>query len=175
MVVVLAVIGIMAVLGVYALRQNDEAEKLNKAYLELRSNLRAAQNRAQSGVQDSGSTIISVTQIATLSGLSSYTIGGRLFQLPTGIIIYVRDDSPTPLTPTSGYSFALYFHNALKTSFSTLCNGFICQTQPPNTYLSFTPSLSANNPLQIELHSNNLNISKFIKIYYNDKYIYKIE
>ena len=177
-IIVMAVIGILAVLGVYALRHNDDEEKLNTAAMELLGNLRAAKNMAESGVKLGEND---TTQVATIAGEVNqnwYTIGNKYITLPIGVTIKIVDSNGTVQTALSSFHYSLYFFSPMRTVFSaTTCQSFLCQTNPNTTPGSIQPhsvNISSGSPLSIVLQ-NTEGFSKTINVYFNDKFITKIE
>lgn len=83
MMVVLAVMGLVAGLTIYALRSFNSTEPLSNAQKEFVVNLRSAQTRAESGDTINNTSV--VQQVTFSSG--GYAINGSSISLPAGVSI----------------------------------------------------------------------------------------
>ncbi|MEK7565694.1 MAG: prepilin-type N-terminal cleavage/methylation domain-containing protein [Patescibacteria group bacterium] len=80
LVVVIAIIGVVAVMGFYGLRPGTEAEKLTAAHKELINNLRTAQNNALAGSNNGANVMV-------VFNANNYVIRGVTYNLPSGITL----------------------------------------------------------------------------------------
>lgn len=123
-VVVLAIIGMLAVMAFWGLRSTGEAEQVAVAQGQLLSDLRSLQNKALTGKVSLGVASEPGTHIATISALptTTYLTDGVVKNFPLNVEIIAILNGGTPVSPPVFF----YFYNPQKT-LNFDCPSFACR------------------------------------------------